>query len=105
VAQEGQLNKFWCRVFQTKFDILVAICDEEVLGKKMKYKDVKLKIDENFYRGRKIDEKIAVVLLKKATIANLFGKRIIKLALTNRFIDKKNIILINGHPHAQIVKL
>ena len=66
---------------------------------------MKIKVSKNFYGGRKINEKIALVLLKKATIANLFGKKIVELALENGFIEKENIILINGHPHAQIVKL
>ena len=43
--------------------------------------------------------------MKKATIVNLLGKRIVELALRNGFIEKKNIILFDGHPHAQIIKL
>jgi len=92
VVQEAQLDekKFWCKVFQTKFDILVAICDKEILGKRMKFKELKIKIDENFYKGVEINEKVALNLIKKATIVNLFGK---------------NIIKIEGYPHAQIIKL
>ena len=107
MVQETRLNekKFWCKVFQTKFDILVAICDKEILGKKMKFKELKIKIDENFYKGVEINEKVALKLIKKATIANLFGKNIVKLALGKGFIKKDNIIEIEGYPHAQIVKL
>jgi len=107
VVQEAQLDekKFWCKVFQTKFDILVAICDKEILGKKMKFKELKIKIDENFYKGVEINEKVALNLIKKATIVNLFGKNIVNLALGKGFVKKDNIIKIEGYPHAQIIKL
>ena len=107
MVQEAQLDekKFWCKVFQTKFDILVAICDKEILGKRMKFKELKIKIDENFYKGVEINEKVALNLIKKATIVNLFGKNIVNLALGKGFIKKDNIIKIEGYPHAQIIKL
>ncbi len=107
MVQEAQLDekKFWCKVFQTKFDILVAICDKEILGKKMKFKELKIKIDENFYKGVEINEKVALNLIKKATIVNLFGKNIVNLALGKGFVKKDNIIKIEGYPHAQIIKL
>jgi hypothetical protein len=42
--------------------------------------------------------------LKHATIANLVGKRAIKCAVDNNFIDDANVISVDGVPHAQMVK-
>ncbi|MEM5879545.1 MAG: DUF424 family protein [Candidatus Aenigmatarchaeota archaeon] len=98
---------FWCNVFTDKKDILVVICDEELLGKKLKMKEEKMtvEISKKFYGGKLIDENTAIKILEKATIGNLMGKNIIELASTNGFIAKENVILINGVPHAQFVKL
>lgn len=103
-----KVNKmFWCNVFSSKKDIVVAICDEELLGKKFKVKGGKLVIEvsERFYGGKLVDEEAALKLLEKATIGNLIGKRSVELAEKNGFIIRENVILINGIPHAQFVKL
>ena len=94
---------FWCKIFQTKYDLIVAICHQELLDKQIGQNPV-IKVSRNFYGERIIDEDTAVKLMKKATIGNLIGKRIIDLAEKNGFIIRKNIILINDIPHAQFVK-
>jgi hypothetical protein len=95
---------FWSKVFQTKYELVVAICDEELLDKKIG-KKFKIKISKEFYGEKLIDENVALKLMKKATIGNLIGKNIVELAEKNGFIIKENIIVIDGIPHAQFVKI
>ena len=96
---------FWGKVFRTKEEVVIAICDKKLLGKKIKFKDFKVHVSENFYGGEIIDENVAVRAMKAATVGNLFGEEIVRLAKKNGFIDGKNVILIDGIPHAQFVKL
>jgi len=97
---------FWGKVFYTKYDIVVAICDENLIDREIRTKDkLKVKISKSFYGGQLINEAEALKLMRRATIGNLIGKRIVELAEKNGFIEKENIILINGIPHAQFVKL
>lgn len=95
---------FWSKVFETKYDIVVAICDEELIDKEID-KKLRIKVSKNFYGGELVDEETALKLMKRATIGNLMGKRIVELAEKNGFITKENIILINGISHAQFVKI
>jgi hypothetical protein len=71
----------------------------------MKERKITIEISEKFYGGKLIDEEKAIKLLNKATIGNLMGKNIVELASKNGFIVKENVILIDGVPHAQFVKL
>lgn len=96
---------FWSKVFTTRNDIVVAICDEKLIEKKIKTNQFDLKISKNFYGENVIDEDIALKLLKRATIANLMGENIVGVAEKNGFISKENIILIDDIPHAQFVKI
>jgi len=98
---------FWCKVFSSKANVVVAICDEEILGKKikMRHDGFKIEISKNFYGGKLIDESVAVRVMKRATIGNLMGKRIVNLASQNGFIIKENVIFIDDVPHAQFVKI
>lgn len=111
IAKKRKMEKkhklFWGKVFATKYDLVIAICDEEIIDKKLEYKNTKtkIKVSKKFYGERIIDERTAVQLMRRATIGNLMGKRIVTLAKKNDFITKENIISIGGIPHAQFVKI
>ncbi|HKZ45614.1 MAG TPA: DUF424 family protein [archaeon] len=96
---------FWGKLFPTKYDLVVAICDEDLIEKEIEMKNHKIKVSKSFYGGELIDEDLAVKAMKRATIGNLIGKKIVSLAEKNHFITKENIISISGTPHAQFVKL
>jgi len=96
---------FWGKIFPTKYDLVIAICDEDLIDREIEMKSQKIKISKSFYGGRLIDEALAVKAMKKATIGNLMGKNIVALAEKNGFITKENIISISGTPHAQFVKI
>ena len=96
---------FWAKIFPAKYEIVVAVCDEELIDKELMMDDVPVKISKYFYGEKLIDEEFTLKLLKKATIGNLMGKKIVELAEKNGFIDKQNIILINEVPHAQFIKI
>ncbi|MDT7859049.1 MAG: DUF424 family protein [Candidatus Aenigmarchaeota archaeon] len=99
-------NKFWSRLIKTRFETLVAICDEELIGKEIKIeKNFSTSVSERFYKEKLIDEKEALDLMEKATIGNLLGERIIKLAIEKNIISPEGVILIGGIPHAQFVKI
>jgi hypothetical protein len=99
------MEMFWCKIFLTKEELVVAICDEELIGKEIGTKKLKVKVSKNFYGDRLTDDKVALKLMKRATICNLMGKEIVEIAKKNGFIAEENIILINGVPHAQFVKI
>jgi len=96
---------FWSKIFQTKYEIVVALCDEKLIDKVIDRKIRKIKISKHFYGGELIDEEKAVKLMEEATIGNLIGEKIVEIAEKNGFISRENIILIDGIPHAQFVKI
>lgn len=96
---------YWTKVFKTRQDLVVAICDQNLLDKEINHGKTKVKISKQFYGGKLISEHVAIRLLEKATIANLFGEGIVDIAERNGFIIRENAILIDGIPHAQFVKI
>ncbi len=103
----GRYEMFWSKIFTTRTEIIVALCDEDMLEKVIEFKKTgaKIKVSKYFYGEHFIDDKIAVKLLSRATIGNVIGKNSVKLAKKHGFISKENIINIDGIPHAQFVKL
>lgn len=96
---------FWYKLFNVKYDLVLAICDEELLGKTLKYGKLRVKVSENFYKGNKIDDAGAVKLMSLSTIGNLIGRKIVEMADKEGFITKGNILFIGDVPHAQFVKI
>jgi len=96
---------FWSKTFNSSKERIVAICDEELLGKTLRQGKLQVTITESFYGGCKVDEATAKDMMKKSTSGNLFGKRIVELAEEAGFITKKSVIVIDGIPHAQFIRV
>jgi len=94
----------YLRVIQTQGEVLVIVCDPELLGKKFKQGKIKLEVKESFYRGTKANIKECIAALRKATIANLVGS-IVRHAIKAGLIERANVLRIQNVPHAQLVRL
>ena len=86
---------------------IVAICDEELLGKKIvdEEKGIKFYVDPYFYKGELVPITKAIKILKHASIANLVGKNIVRAAKNNGLIHEDAILYIRDIPHAQFAIL
>jgi len=82
---------------------MVAICDNDLIGKKFEEKNLQLDLTSNFYNGEEKDEQSIIKLLKGAYIINLVGNKAIEMALNLKIITKENIIKIKNIPHAQAI--
>ncbi|OYT43059.1 MAG: hypothetical protein B6U88_02005 [Candidatus Aenigmarchaeota archaeon ex4484_56] len=96
--------QFACKIYKGE-EILLAVCDKDLLGKKLKYNNFIFEIKESFYFDKFVDENEIKSLLKEATIINLVGNNIAKLAEKLKYIQKKDIIIIEGIAHVQIYKI
>lgn len=86
-------------------DIIVAISDEDLIGKCFVDGKKKLEIKPDFYGNELVSIEKGINELKQATIGNLVGKYIITYAIRAGFVHKDSVIWIAGVPHAQIITL
>lgn len=98
-------KQLYIKEYSFESGLLVAVCDKELVGKNFEEGGLSLKITEHFYKGEEASEREATASLKRATIANLVGKRAVQCALENDLIEETSIISVDGVPHAQMVKL
>ena len=85
--------------------ILLAACDVELLGKTLKEGKIVFHVNVKFYKGTKVTVEEAVELMKQCTIVNMVGKKIVKKAIEAGLVHPEAVLLIEGIPHAQIVRL
>jgi hypothetical protein len=95
----------YVKLQQTKKGTLLAICDDDLLGKTLQDGKITFKITNEFYNGQKTHVDNAINMIKNANIINLIGKNCVEKALQNGYIHPDAILTIAGIPHAQIMKL
>ncbi len=86
-------------------NVLLAVCDCDLLGRTLREGKIVFKIKDEFYNGRKATVDEAVGLINNSTIVNLVGKYCVEKAIAKGFVHPEAVIKIEGVPHAQIVKL
>ena len=86
-------------------NVLLAICDAEILGKTLREGKIVFHVKEEFYKGRKVTIEEAVAMIENSTIVNMIGKNVVKKAVEKGYVHPEAILNIEGIPHAQIVKI
>lgn len=96
---------FYVKIHDVSGEVLVAVCDKNLLGKKFSEGRLQLEVGERFYKGVLSGEEDAISALNKATIANIVGNNIVEKAVEHSLISPENIIEIGGVKHAQIISI
>ena len=86
-------------------NVLLAICDSEILGKTLHEGKITFHVKEEFYKGTRVNVEEAIALIENSTIVNMIGKNIVSKAMKKGYVHPDAILNIEGVPHAQIVKL
>ena len=86
-------------------EVLLAAADEGIVGRTLREGKIHLHVDRNFYFGVRSDRKLFVNSLRMCTIANLVGENVVTIAEREGFVDRENVLIIEGVPYAQFTIL
>ena len=86
-------------------NVLLAICDCELLGRTLREGKVVFHVKDEFYNGGKVSVEEAVGMIENSTIVNLVGKNCVEKAVAKGYVHPEAVLRIEDVPHAQIVKL
>jgi len=101
----SMITEVYLRTSKHGRDTLVAVCDAELLGKTLEGGRVPFKVNEEFYKGVSGNVDEALEAMRRATICNIVGKKIVGAAIQSKMIRERAIIYFGEIPHAQIVRL
>ncbi len=96
---------FYTKIYRVHGEVIVAICDKELLGKRFEEGDIVIDVKKDFYGGSLIDQEEVLKLLEEGTIINLVGKKIVSIAIEIGLVDKENVLVVKDVPHAQVYKI
>jgi len=96
--------KHYVKMYPTPQGMMLASCDEDILGKSYSQGDLRLDVKESFYGGDIMDSQGLANSLNSASIANLVGEHTVAVAIDIGLIDESCIMNIQNTPHAQFVR-
>ena len=97
--------KMYVKIHKDGSGKVLAICDENLIGKTLEDGNICINVSERFYKGEIKNDNEVIKLMKIAENINMIGKKCVKLALDNGIIQEEDIIMIKGIPHAQVLSL
>jgi hypothetical protein len=92
------------RVHRTQGEVVLAACDEELLGRKLKTGRREYLVSPGFYGSTRVQEDELVDLIRSSTIVNLLGSRTVGVARRAGLLAEGATTLLDGVEHAEIVQ-
>jgi hypothetical protein len=97
------LASMYLKSYSVNREILVTVCDSELIGRTFCEGDLHLSVNADFFKGQPADEIEVKKALQVATIANLVGERSVACGIDSGIVDEHSVITVDGVPHAQMV--
>ncbi len=92
------------RIHKVRAEFVVAACDAELLGRKLPVgsQGGTVTVSSHFYGERRVSKEELLWALERATVANLLGPRVLKIAEEGGHIQRGGTTTLGGVPHAEI---
>ena len=97
--------QFSVKVTDYQKNIMLNICDVELLGKNIAQDDLNMNISKSYYGQKLVDIEEAKTLLKKSSIINMVGKNTISLSIELGIGSENGIKSISGIPFLIVFKM
>ncbi len=86
-------------------NLMLNICDAELLGKNIVENELNMNISESYYGEKLVEHEEARTLLKNASIINMVGKETISLSLELGVGSENGVKRIGGVPFLIVFKM
>jgi hypothetical protein len=94
---------FSVKVYVKDSEVLLAACDEELLGRTLRSDGIKLTVSRTFYHSETIGGEELRTMMRNATAMNLVGNRTVSAARELGLVS--NAMIIEGAEYAQTVRM
>ena len=104
-SESGSKLEAYMKLNKVGRNVLLAVCDAEIVGKTLHDGKIVFQVKKDFYKGAKVDVDEAMCMIENCNIVNLVGKNVVSRAIEKGYVHPEAVLDIKGVPHAQIVKL
>jgi hypothetical protein len=95
------------RIHRVRAEVIVAACDAELVGRELPVGSAgrTVRVTAHFYGERVVSEEELGWALRRATIVNLLGPRVLDYACREGFVQPQGTGMLGGVPHAEIFSI
>ena len=97
--------QFSVKVTDYQKNMMLNICDVDLLGKKIIQDELNMHISENYYGEKLVDREEAKTLLKNSSIINMVGKETISLSIQLGIGSESGIKTVSDVPFLIVFKM
>ncbi|MCV0413121.1 DUF424 family protein [Nitrosarchaeum sp.] len=97
--------RFSVKITEYQKNLMLNICDAELLGKSISENELTMKISESYYGNEIIEIDEAKKLLESSNIINMVGKDTISLSLELGIGSENGVKKISGVPFLIVFKM
>jgi hypothetical protein len=91
----------YVKKFESRGELIVAVCDPELIGKCYQEGRLILDVKREFYQGSLVSFEKALEEIESSTIANIVGERIVSEAIKAGLVCEECVLRVASVPHAQ----
>ena len=95
----------YVRIHVHSDDVILAACDEDILGMTFRGDGMKITVTESFYKGESLEREAFVERMKSVSVMNLVGNEVVRIASEEGYVSPGSIVEIGGVKHDQVVMM
>lgn len=92
------------RTIRYEGNLMVSVCDEELLGKTVKDGELEMHISADYFGGESVNSEEALGLIRRSQIVNLAGTRIVEKTLEAKLASPLAVKRIGSESFLMIFK-
>ena len=97
--------QFSVKVSDYQKNMMLNICDVDLLGKKIIQDELNIHISESYYGEKLVDKEEAKNLLKQSSIINMVGTKIISLSIQLGIGSENGVKTVSDVPFLIVFKM
>ena len=103
--EDSESEDMYLKAYRHGSEVLIAVCDCEILGKTFTEGHLHLEVSREFFGEDKATPSDVKAALSIATMANFIGCRSVEHAISLGYVERENVISIDGVLYAQMVRM
>jgi len=105
LSEERLEKEMYLKTYRQGSEVLLAVCDCEILGRTFTEGHLRMEVSPAFFGEEKASRNELEVALQKATMANFMGCRAVEHAISLGYVERENVLSIEGVFYAQMVRM
>jgi len=105
MSDEIERKEMCLKTYQQGRETLIAVCDSDILGAKFKEGHLCIEVSPDFFGEEKATGSEVEMALLQATMANFVGCKAVEHAIRLGYVERENVLSIDGVLYAQMVRM